>query len=879
MTFGIKRILFSTTFLAVVLPMLLVAVVSLYLLTAHLRTGMERESILFSRSIAAQISAYFLREPIRTLSLTRDHLASQQHNDSTAEQFFSDVLRANDYVESIYLLDGGGKVRQASNRIHPSGDQDLHGLDFSSQQAFQSAVSTKLPRWSNSQSLSGGEPTIAVCLPANNGALLAHLRLGELTKIINEASANRNYTAFVVEKGGRIIAHPDSTLVAQRENVGGLPLLNDTSGEVTGGALDFKGVHYHATVVPISETEWKLVVAKPLQLAEQPIRYLERIFLLGVGIMLLLAAGGAIIANRVISRPFAKLEKQSQLVAEGRFDEVEAVPSRCSEILMLSDTISAMASEVHQRELNLHDKNDELLATEEMLRVQLEVSESNQRLLSESNLKLETMINASPLAIIGLNEEGVIGLWNEAAAKLFSCTETDLDNSLEFLFPAPVEHEAFLERLRSEHYLRLPDQHFLSHDNRQLVVSLVSAPLSVAGTFDTEFILMVEDITQRAILEEQLHQAQKMDVIGQLAGGVAHDFNNMLAGIIGSAELLKYRMAEDDSNLKMVTTILNAASRSADLTRDLLAFSRKAVKELKPVAVNETINAVIGLLERTIDKRISLVTDLDAPDPVVLGDASLLQNSLLNLGVNSRDAMPDGGTLTFATAVVTLDASDCHSHQILLKPGKYLKISVSDTGVGIPREIVGRIFEPFFTTKSLGKGTGLGLAAVYGTVRDHNGSINVYSEPGRGTVFNVYLPLCEAASNTNAKDNIVVKGSGTILLVDDEEILRFLGSDLLEELGYTVYLAEDGEEALDMYAKHHDDIDLVILDVIMPKLDGRETYLKLKELDPTLKVLFCSGFQQEGTSCELQKLGAEGFIQKPYNMVELSGMVAKVLAC
>ena len=897
MTIGIKRILFLIPFLSTALPMLLVGVISLYIFKSHLRISMEEEGTIFSRSVAEQISTY-LRQPVRALSLARDHIESQNHNDSSIEQFFHDLLRTHDYFDSIYHLDRFGSVHLASSRSNSLEEPDLHGMDFSSLQSFQDAVKDKRASWSNSQRLSNGEPTISLCLPARDGVIMANLRLVELTRIINEANSRHYYTAFIVEKGGRIIAHPDNNLVERRENVGSQPLFGDTSEKIRSGKFVFQNVRYHASIIPISETQWKLVVAKRLDVAEQPIHDLENTFLLGVGIMFFLASFGAIVGNRIISRPFRKLEEQSRLVAEGRFDEVTSVASRCSEIALLSNTISTMAIEVHQRELKLHDQNDELLvteemlhsqideyhethdqllATEEMLRVQLEASEINQRLLSEANRKLETMIDASPLAIISLDHGGRIGLWNQAAVTLFGCSAVDIDQSVERLFTSGERYEQFIHRLKEDQYLRIPELFLNTIDNRPLVVSLVSAPLQSVA-YKPEYILMVEDVTTRTQLEEQLRQAQKMDVIGQLAGGIAHDFNNMLAGIMASAELLKHRMSEDDKNMKMVNIILNAANRSADLTRDLLTFSRKGVKEIIPVAVNETISAVIGLLERTIDKDIRLETLLTADNPIVKGDPALLQNALLNLGINARDAMPEGGTLSYATTLVTLNAADCQGHQILLIPGDYLLISVSDTGVGIPREILGRIFEPFFTTKKQGKGTGLGLAAVYGTIRDHKGSINVYSEPGQGTSFNVYLPLCSTISGAVKQENNLIKGSGGILLVDDEEILRCAGRDLLEELGYTVYLAEDGARALELYSRNQDSIILVILDMVMPNMNGRETFLRLKVLNPDIRVLFCSGFHRDGTASELAQLGAKGLIQKPYNMFDLSNTLAKAIS-
>jgi CheY-like chemotaxis protein len=368
-----------------------------------------------------------------------------------------------------------------------------------------------------------------------------------------------------------------------------------------------------------------------------------------------------------------------------------------------------------------------------------------------------------------------------------------------------------------------------------------------------------------------------MDVIGQLAGGIAHDFNNMLAGIMASAELLKLRMDGNDKNLKMVNTILQAATRSADLTREMLSFSRKNNQISSPVSVNETIVAVVNLLEHTIDKRVQLKTVLGVHDPIVMGDQTLLQNALLNLGVNARDAMPEGGTMTYATAEKQLDEAACRAANLTLKAGRYLEITVSDTGIGMTKSVIERIFEPFFTTKETGKGTGLGLAAVYGTIKNHGGDISVLSQPGLGSVFRIYLPLVSGENGNKEHHDDYVTGSGGILLVDDEAMLREVGSDLLQDLGYTVYLAEDGEQALAMFSANRSSISLVILDVIMPKMAGKDAFLQLREQAPDLKILFCSGFSPEGTGAELMQLGAAGFIQKPYTRSALSRAVAEAL--
>jgi CheY-like chemotaxis protein len=372
-----------------------------------------------------------------------------------------------------------------------------------------------------------------------------------------------------------------------------------------------------------------------------------------------------------------------------------------------------------------------------------------------------------------------------------------------------------------------------------------------------------------------------MDVVGQLAGGIAHDFNNMLTGIIAAAECLKFTMVEQGSNLKMVNTIIGAANRSAELTRDLLSFSRKENSACSHVNVHQTIGCVTALLERTINKNILLKKELTAHHAYVVGDAGLLQNVLLNLGINARDAMPDSGTLTYATAEVLLDELSCRSHGVSLKPGNYLEISISDTGCGMTRATLKHIFEPFFTTKEVGKGTGLGLAAVYGTVSNLGGEIRVQSVPGLGTIFKIYLPLAPlhtvGEASHPAQSEEAITGAGGILLVDDEEIVRAVGCDLLEDLGYTVYPAADGEEALELLAGNRGSISLAILDLIMPKMGGEELFLRLREESPGLNVLFCTGYYRKGNDLELLQQGAKGLIYKPYNRIELSRAVSAAM--
>ncbi|MFA7402737.1 MAG: response regulator [Pelobacteraceae bacterium] len=550
----------------------------------------------------------------------------------------------------------------------------------------------------------------------------------------------------------------------------------------------------------------------------------------------------------------------------------EMLRAQVDEYMQSQDELQATEEMLRTQIVDYQTTHDQLLATEEMLRVQLEVVE-------ESSQKFKAVFEHSPITVaLTTLPEGAFSEVNEAFIEMFgySRDESIGKTTVELgVWRHDSDRHQFLKLLKGDGYVRNFEAEMRRKGGDVFSVLFSGVLLDIAGK--PSILSAVMDMTEQKRLQNQLFQSQKMDVVGQLAGGIAHDFNNMLAGIMAAAELLKVRLPGDERNGKLVDTIIDATTRSADLTRELLSFSRKGTTVFGPVRIHDAVAAVMSLLERTLDKKIHLLRRLEGGDPVVMGDQTQLQNALLNLGINARDAMPRGGTLTYATAEKIMDEAACRSLGISLVPSRYLEISVSDTGIGMTKEIMNHIFEPFFTTKVVGKGTGLGLAAVYGTVRSHQGEVSVQSNPGVGSVFRLYLPLIDEDSVPVVFNGETVTGSGGILLVDDEEILRDVGCDLLEELGYTVYLAENGEQALEVFSAHRNDISLVMLDMIMPKMGGKETFLRLREQDPSVKVLFCSGFNREGTGDELVGMGAGGFIQKPYNRSELSQAVVRVL--
>jgi PAS domain S-box-containing protein len=425
--------------------------------------------------------------------------------------------------------------------------------------------------------------------------------------------------------------------------------------------------------------------------------------------------------------------------------------------------------------------------------------------------------------------------------------------------------------------------HFVTHthlgpSDAGLHVEIRTYPITDAAGKIVRAIETVSDVSKAKRLEDQLRQAQKMEAIGTLAGGVAHDFNNILTAIIGYGSIVQMKMKPDDPQQAALDQILQSADRAAHLTQGLLAFSRKQVIKPKPVDLNGIVKSVEKLLLRIIGEDIELSSRLAGSSLIAMADSGQIEQVLMNLATNARDAMPEGGALTIATEAVELDDDFAGAHA-LAKTGPYALIAVSDTGVGMDKQTRDKIFEPFFTTKTVGKGTGLGLAIVYGIVKQHDGTISVYSEPGKGTTFKIYLPLiAESTLERHAEAALRPQGgTETILLAEDDVVVRNLTTTILADFGYRVIQAVDGEDAIAQYASGSKAIDLLIVDVVMPKKSGREVLEAVKAVRPDAKMLFVSGY----TADILHKKGIfeEGieFLSKPISPFELLRKVRSML--
>jgi PAS domain S-box-containing protein len=496
---------------------------------------------------------------------------------------------------------------------------------------------------------------------------------------------------------------------------------------------------------------------------------------------------------------------------------------------------------------------------------------------------LRSVLDSVTDAILTVDDSGIIQSANPATELIFGYQQWELTGqSLKVLMPSPYyeEHDNYIANfIRSRIAKMIGIGREVSgrrKDGSIFPAELIVAEFELAG--EKRFTGVIRDITARKQLEEKFLQAQKMDAIGQLAGGVAHDFNNLLTVINGYAQLLQSKSLSEIIMTEYASYIREAGERAAGLTAQLLAFSRKTILSPKVLDVNESIEQFGKMLDRLIGEDITFSTSLKPRISFIKADPGQLEQVLMNLAVNARDAMPSGGLFTIETSEIVLSAHDPQSAEI--KPGRYIEIRIADSGTGISKEVQSRMFEPFFTTKGAGKGTGLGLATVYGIVKQSDGSIKVESEPGLGTTFVILLPAVYEKQNSEPGQRLPLNplhGSETILVVEDEPALLRLVRFVLESHGFHVITASDGQSALAAAMAHDGAIDLLLTDVVMPGMSGREIADTFRQRWPDSKILYTSGYTADTVVRYGVETAADAFIQKPYTSLALVGKVRQTL--
>jgi PAS domain S-box-containing protein len=635
------------------------------------------------------------------------------------------------------------------------------------------------------------------------------------------------------------------------------------------GAMKYVGGTFPLTFESGAAPAGRLVLLRDWTPTQQVLDQLTReLFVAGVLVFVCALTGGVFFSRRV-SRPFQDVAAAARDIAHGSWSRQVSLRGSAE-----ATTMAAAFNQMSAR-----------------LRHWYEEAQAKSAHLEASYARFSSVTESARDAIVSTDEKAEITFWNRAAVVTFGYDEaTALGMPLTDLIALPDRSrcfEAFMSLARESGAAPsgIVELTGLYRDGRAFPIELSLSAKRSDGP--AQVIAVIRDITERKLAQEaleqrdlQLQHAQKMEAIGRLAGGVAHDFNNLLTAIVGFGGLVKETMDADDPRRSDMDEVINAANHATALTRQLLAFSRRQVVSAEVVALDEIVTRTEKMLRRLIGEDIRL-TSIFRPGPTfVRADPGHVEQVLMNLCVNARDAMPDGGELRIELSSIEFDtasAIDCPG----VEPGRYVRLSVSDTGVGIAPDVIDYIFEPFFTTKETGKGTGLGLATVYGIVKQNGGHIDVETQPGRGSAFHVYFPRVDATDEVPSEDARGLaseQGTETILLVEDEQRVRDLVSTVLRRCGYTVLEACRGEEALEVARNHVAPIHLLLSDVVMPGMGGRVVAARITELRPSTRILLMSGYSDDVILRTGIAAAETPFIQKPFTASDLALKVREVLS-
>lgn len=782
-------------------------------------------------AIATRAEEYLVtssQEITRTSTVFSKKLVSSRET----QEYLDTVLASSMNLTSLTFTDAKGRITAiAFPKERASLRQEMIGIDLSLANPVRQVRTSGRPTWSDAYlSPVGGGVAVAYATPVGEGVALGEISLAHLSSFLRGVATEGKQSIFIIDRRGQVIADQEGQYTARQYNLTNLEIVREglASGKPLTRSFTFDGTKVVGCLVQAPLLGWNILVASPVDLAYRSALTTAGIFGTALCMALLLASGLALLMSQSLVKRFEKFVSQARRIESGEMaGEWSTAPIK--EFNLLGEALQSMANTLHQRERSL---NEQLYFLQQLLdSIPIPVYYKN-----TDGLYLGC--NAAFEAFIGLPRRDIVGKTvYDVAPKERADKHHEADSAL-LSHPGVQTYEARgMFKDGNCHDVIFNKATFV--DANDGVAGIVGAMMDITSLRNAE--------EARKILVTQLHQAQKMEAVGQLAGGIAHDFNNILTAIIGYAEIISIRIEKDSSLRHFIEQILASADRAAELTNSLLAFSRKQVLHVKPVDLNGVVLDFKKMLGRLLPEDIDFRTTVVEEDLIVMADKGQIEQILMNLVTNAKDAMPKGGSLIIEVSPIVMGERFVHAHGFG-EPGNYACISVTDSGHGMDEEITKRIFEPFFTTKEVGKGTGLGLAMIYGIIQEHNGCISVCSETGRGTTLKIYLPLIneEIKEVTGALAlEAPPGGTETILLAEDEVMVRELHKMILEGAGYTIIEAIDGEDALEKFKVRMADVDILVTDVVMPKIGGRVLYEEIRRIRSDIKVLFMSGYTED----------------------------------
>ena len=836
-----------------------------------------------------------------------------------------DLVELSSSVERAYIAAANGAMLAS----YPP-DTAIIGKDFSHRDWFKETTRTWKPYVSEFflRAVKPQQYIFTITLPikspgGDNAAILViEPKSDFIRKALDNVNTGGSGSIYVVDKKGYAVYHQQLT-IDRLLDYSRIPVVAKVIRGLNGAEKSFNpnsGQEEVAAYHPIARSGWGVVTEQPLAEVLAPLNNVARGFYLFAGVIVLLAGFNAYKWAGLLSAT----QKTAQELGE-RTCELEGANDRLRE---QSDTLHAQSQELEMQSEELQGQNEELQAQGEELEMQAaELQEQNIALENmrstlalyneqleqkvkertvalseeimhhrrteqermESEGRYSSLIENIHLGISLIDENYRVVMANSSLGQIFHRPVNDVINKIcfqEFEKKATVCPHCPGRVAMETGQTASAETEVVRDDGSRIVLRIMAFPVADPYGKNTRFIEVIQDITEQRqvaeknkLLESQLQQSQKMEAIGTLAGGIAHDFNNMLTVIMGYGQLLLMNTKLDAPQKEQVEQIVAATEKASQLTSGLLAFSRKQILNPRITNLNEIVLHIQKLFARIIGEDIKLKMISNQADLKVKVDSGQIEQVLINLVTNARDAMKNGGLLTIETGFQEVDASIAQSSG-LGKPGSYAVIMVSDNGVGMDEETRKRVFEPFFTTKEVGKGTGLGMAIVFGIVRQHDGFINVYSEPGKGTTFKVYIPLVE--SEEASAEKILIKeyptgGNETILVAEDEDDVRELVEKVLTKFGYQVILAIDGQDAVEKFEANRDMIKLILMDMIMPRKSGKEAYNEIRRLQPSAKVLYSSGYALDFIRSRGELEEGTDLLMKPVQPIELLRKVREML--
>jgi signal transduction histidine kinase/ActR/RegA family two-component response regulator len=825
----------------VVVAMVPAALLGGYALVTAPREAGERVAAgdrLVAQAVAGEVDRFLEAQllHVRELALAID--VDREPRGVARDEHLALHLSANPAIQTLLVLDATGRAEASAPDF-----AELRGIDFSGQPWWRQAMERRQPTWSSATiSLETGQPTVTLVVPVRGRAVVAYLDLDSLRRVVGHGGRGaHDATVSVLDEGGTFIAHPDERPVRERANVRDLPVVAAAlRGDERTEEAELLGTRSLVSTARVPLSGWAVLVAHPVDSAFAAQAAVRNAILLALFAALVLALGGGIVVSRELARPIEALVARTGMIAAG--EAPAPLPEDgVTETRALSFAFEAMADAVRAREAAL----------------------------ARSERAYRELIDAPLVGVVRTRvEDATIEFANRGFARMLGAASPEelVGKSMLSRWEDRARRDAMLDELRRAGRVENVELHWRRHDGAPLVAL---ASFALDGDRLSGVLMDVTSLRQadaeRARLEEQLRHAQKLEAVGRLAGGIAHDFNNLLTAITGFATVVRDALPPDHAERESVDVILQSADRAAHLTRSLLAYSRKQVLRPRPMDVREAVEAVARLAGRVLGEDVALEVRLGAARLVVLADQGQLEQVLLNLCTNARDAMPRGGRITIASEEVTIGDSDARTLE-LARGGRYARLTVTDTGEGMSREVQERIFEPFFTTKPSGQGTGLGLAIVYGIVRQHEGAVQVRSAAGAGTTFTIVLPLAAAAEpRASGPERIATgpRGTETILVAEDEPLVRRVIRAALERAGYGVLEATDGADAVEVFRRNRDRVRLCVLDVVMPGLNGREALQAIQRIDPGARAIYLSGYAADVLTARGVEDGGAALVTKP----------------